>query len=103
MKAAHQGVPVAELPSGVWRNAETPAPESPPPEPPAAVPEAAGPPMTINRGGVALQSNPIARRDIAPASAPDAPPMPPGSIPNAGAAAPSARDRNLLTRLLGGA
>ena len=27
MKAAHQGVPIAELPSGVWRNADAPAPE----------------------------------------------------------------------------
>ncbi|MGO9759083.1 MAG: transglycosylase domain-containing protein, partial [Roseiarcus sp.] len=34
MKAAHQGVPVAALPSGVWRNADAPAPEPAPPAPP---------------------------------------------------------------------
>ncbi|MFZ1964982.1 MAG: penicillin-binding protein 1A, partial [Roseiarcus sp.] len=33
MKAAHQGVPVAALPSGVWRNADAPAPEPAPPAP----------------------------------------------------------------------
>ena len=46
MKAAHQGVPVAALPSGVWRNADAPAPESAPPAPP---PEAVGAPLTIGR------------------------------------------------------
>jgi penicillin-binding protein 1A len=115
MKAAHQGVPVAALPSGVWRNADTPAPESAPPvappDPPAPIPEAAGRPMTINRGGlasqsgVALQSAPAPiRRDIAPASAPDGAPLPPASIPNVGgAAAPAARDKSLLGKLFGGA
>ena len=34
MKAAHQGVPVAALPSGVWRNADAPTPESAPLAPP---------------------------------------------------------------------
>ena len=47
MKAAHQGVPVAELPSGVWRNADAPAAESAPPAPP---PEAVGAPLAIGRG-----------------------------------------------------
>ena len=31
MKGAHEGVPVAALPSGVWRNADAPAPETAPP------------------------------------------------------------------------
>jgi penicillin-binding protein 1A len=108
MKAAHQGVPVAALPSGVWRNADAPAPESPPPEappdPPAAIPQAAGPPMTINRGGVALQNSPPIKRDIAPVSAPDAPPLPPGTIPYVGGAGqPGAHDKSMLNKLFGGA
>jgi hypothetical protein len=70
---------------------------------------AAGQPMTINRGGVAQQnspappSNPI-RRDIAPVSAEDAPPLPPASIPNVGGAnAPPPREKSLLNKLFGGA
>jgi penicillin-binding protein 1A len=117
MKGAHEGVPVAALPSGVWRNADTPAPETAPPlAPPDPQPEAvpmAGPPMTINRGGVALQGAPVAappagRRDIAPVSAPsgnwDAP-VPPASIPNAGGAnaGQPARQKSLLSKLFGGA
>ena len=110
MKAAHQGVPVAALPSGTWRNADTPAPESPPPlappDPPAPIPEAAGRPLSINRGGVALQ-NAAVRRDVgsasAPVSAPDFAPVPPASIPNvSGSAAPAVRDRDPLARLFGG-
>jgi penicillin-binding protein 1A len=123
MKGAHEGVPVAALPSGVWRNADTPAPETAPPvappDPqPAPAPIAAGPPMTINRGGVALQGAPVpapapaptapTRRDIAPVNAPsgnwDAP-VPPASIPNAGGAnaGQPARQRSLLGKLFGGA
>ncbi len=131
MKAAHQGVPVAALPSGVWRNADAPAPESAPPlappDPPGLIPQASTP-MTINRGGVALQNSPIARdlspasapngappqpgpvrRDIAPvnapASLPDDAPLPPAPIPNVGGAgaAPAARDKALLGKLFGGA
>ncbi len=131
MKAAHQGVPVAALPSGVWRNADAPAPESAPPlappDPPGLIPQASTP-MTINRGGVALQNGPIARelapasapngappqpgpvrRDIAPvnapASLPDDAPLPPAPIPNVGGAgaAPAARDKALLGKLFGGA
>jgi penicillin-binding protein 1A len=109
MKAAHQGVPVAALPSGTWRNADAPAPESPPPiappDPPAPIPEAAGRPLSINRGGIAQQSAPV-RRDVAPASAPvsapDFAPVPPASIPNvSGSAAPVVRDKGPLARLFG--
>ena len=111
MKAAHEGVPVAALPSGVWRNADAPAPENaPPPAPPdpapAPVPEAsAGSPMTINRGGLALQNNPAPiRREIAPVSAPGwGAPVPPATIPNVGAANPPAREKSLLNKLFGGA
>jgi penicillin-binding protein 1A len=112
MKGAHEGVPIAALPSGVWRNADAPAPEGAPPlappDPPLApIPEAAGEPLAINRGGVALrapmQGAPM-RRDIAPVSAPDAP-VPPASIPSVGgvnAAAP-VRQKSLLGKLFGGA
>jgi penicillin-binding protein 1A len=102
MKAAHQGVPVAALPSGVWRNADAPALESaapaPPPEPPAPIPDVAGPPLTINKGGEAAQSAPVKRA----LDAIDAPPVPPASIPFAGAARPAtARDKNPIAKLLG--
>jgi penicillin-binding protein 1A len=121
MKAAHEGVPIAALPSGVWRNADAPTPEAAPPlappDPPAPIPMAGGQPMTINRGGVALQNTlPVVRgggapqsapalavrRDIAPVSAPgwDAP-VPPASIPNVSGA--PARDKGLLNKLFGGA
>jgi penicillin-binding protein 1A len=107
MKGAHEGVPVAALPSGVWRNADAPAPDSAPPAAPpdpapAPVPEAAGQPMTINRGGVALQGAPV-RREIAPVNSPDAP-IPPASIPNVGGAnSPPTRQKSLLNKLFGGA
>jgi penicillin-binding protein 1A len=107
MKGAHEGVPAAALPSGVWRNADAPAPDTAPPAAPpdpapAPVPEAGGQPMTINRGGVALQGAPV-RREIAPVNSPDAP-IPPASIPNVGgASAPPARQKSLLNKLFGGA
>ena len=50
MKAAHQGAPVAALPSGVWRNADAPAPET---APPAPSPDPVGAPLAIGRGGEA--------------------------------------------------
>jgi penicillin-binding protein 1A len=93
MKAAHQGVPIAALPSGVWRNADAPAPEAAP----LAPPEAVGAPLAIGRGGQAAAAAPAER---APAVS-DAP-VPPAPIPNAAAAAPAApRDKSLLNRLLG--
>jgi len=102
MKGAHEGVPVAALPSGVWRNADQPAPDAAPP-PPAPLAEAPGPPLTINRGGVAVQNAPAAvRRDIAPVNAPGWTPVPPASIPYAGVGAPS-REKSLLGKLFGGA
>ncbi len=105
MKAAHQGVPVAALPSGVWRNADAPAPENAPPtappDPPTGIPDIAGPPLTINKGGEAAQRAPI-KRAIDPASARGDAPLPPASIPYAEPAKPaSARDRSLLGKLFG--
>ncbi len=99
MKAAHQGVPIAALPSGVWRNADAPAPESAPPAPPEAV----GAPLSIGRGGgsaSAPPAPPIARA-LAPAAS-DAP-APPAPIPNVGNDAPAApaRDKSPLDKLFG--
>jgi hypothetical protein len=101
MKAAHQGVPVAALPSGVWRNADAPAPES---APPAPAPEAVGAPLTIGRSGEAASGAPAApvRRALAPAAS-DAP-VPPAPIPNVdnyAPAAPPPRDKSLLNKLFG--
>jgi penicillin-binding protein 1A len=105
MKAALDGVPPAELPSGVWRNADQPATDAPPPAPPALV----GEPLAIGRPAQSADAPPPAplapaRRPIAPA-ADDGAPLPPAAIPNAGdAAAPRApRDRNFIEKLLGGA
>ena len=97
MRAAHAGVPVAALPSGVWRNADAPAPEAPPAAPPDPVAEApAGAPLTINKGGEAAQPPAQVKKISVPAA-----PTPPGNIPTAG---PSPRDKQgLLDRIFGGA
>jgi penicillin-binding protein 1A len=101
MKAAHQGIPIAALPSGVWRNADAPAPES---APPAPMPEAVGAPLAIGRGGVAASAAPAAsiKRALSPAVS-DAP-VPPAPIPNVDSDAPAApppRDKGLLDKLFG--
>jgi penicillin-binding protein 1A len=101
MKAAHQGIPIAALPSGVWRNADAPAPES---APPAPTPEAVGAPLAIGRGGVAASAAPAApiKRALSPAVS-DAP-VPPAPIPNVDSDAPAApppRDKGLLDKLFG--
>ena len=100
MKAALDGVPPAELPSGVWRNVDAPVADAPPP--PAAV----GEPLAIGQPAQSAAA-PLAptRRPIAPAADDDAP-LPPAAIPNAGGDAPAPRaprDRNLIEKLLGGA
>jgi penicillin-binding protein 1A len=96
MRDAHQGVPVAGLPLGDWRDMDAADPSAPQvqvqaQQPPAAV----GAPMAINRIGAATASQPVGRggdRD-------------PGLIPPApvggGASAPPRRDKNLLEKLLG--
>jgi penicillin-binding protein 1A len=105
MKAALEGAPPAQLPSGVWSNADQPATDAPPPAPPAPV----GEPLAIGRPAQSADaplSAPLApaRRPIAPAAA-DGAPLPPAAIPNVGdAPAPRApRDRNFIEKLLGGA
>ena len=103
MKAAHQGVPVAGLPLGDWRDADAPAFEPAPPAPPMPIPEAAGAPLTINKGGEAALGAPVAapvKRAVTPADWNA--PVPPASIPNVPAASsPPSRDKNLLSKLLG--
>jgi penicillin-binding protein 1A len=112
MKAAHQGVPVAALPSGVWHG--TDAPTAPPPAPPdSTLAPQAGAPMIINMPGERAANFPS---DPAPApQAPPAPPagaspirtsgapVPPASIPNVGGSNIPAHDRSLLGKLFGGA
>jgi penicillin-binding protein 1A len=97
MKAAHQGVPVAGLPLGDWRDADAPAFEPAPPAPPLPIPEAAGAPLTVNNGGEAALGPPVA----APADWNG--PVPPASIPNVANPTPTrpSRDKNLLSKLLG--
>jgi penicillin-binding protein 1A len=106
MKAAHEGVPVAGLPLGAWRSAETPGPDSlsPPlnltgsqmgtggrgerPPQPAPPPENLTPqPRAVGPRG-------------APSAAEDRGLLPPAEIPNAGHG-PPARDKGLLDKLFG--
>ncbi len=108
MKAAHEGVPVAGLPLGAWRGAETQSPDAalPPPL------NLTGPqPGTGGRGGRSPQPAPFAPqaftpqvRTIGPRGAPggaaDGDLLPPAEIPNAGRG-PSAHDKGLLSKLFG--
>ncbi len=105
MRAAHEGVPVAGLPLGTWRNADAPNPDAPL-LPPLDLTGAQAPtPLTGGRGGVASQPGP-GSQTAAPASVPrgapdpaaDRAPIPPASIPNP---VPAARDKGPLNKLLG--
>ncbi|HEY1943330.1 MAG TPA: penicillin-binding protein 1A [Roseiarcus sp.] len=96
MRAAHQGVPVAALPYGVWHNPDAPAPDAPPPP---------GTPLVIGRGGL-VSSNPIAPTAPGRAAASADPNVltPPADIPNADNRAPAAsapHDGGLLGKLFG--
>jgi penicillin-binding protein 1A len=100
MKAAHQGAPVAALPSGVWRAVDAPPVEAAPAAPP---PQAIGAPLAIGRDAQSAPPAPAAPPRRAPATASDAP-IPPASIPNVGDGEPGApppRDRGLLGKLFG--
>jgi len=94
MRAAHQGVPVAALPSGVWRNADAPTPE-----PSGAV----GPPLAVGRGGGAAWSSAAPQAQVSRASASSSPdaPIPPASIPDAAAGPAPPRGNGLLDKLFG--
>ena len=108
MKAAHEGVPVAGLPLGTWRNAEAPNPDAPP-LPPLDLTGAQAPtsqPGGRGGGGAQPGSAPIAAsRSMpgvggrgAPSPAEIEAPVPPASIPNPG---PAVRDKGTLSKLLG--
>ncbi len=109
MRTAHEGVPVAGLPLGSWRNADTPNPDAPP-LPPLDLTGAQAPtPLPGGRGGVVSQPG-AASQTAAPPPVPapgprgalgpaaDWAPIPPASIPNAG---PASRDKGPLNKLLG--
>ena len=108
MKAAHQGVPVAGLPLGAWRNAETPNPDAPL-LPPLDLTGAQAPTPAPGRPGRRRRS-PARRRAAAPPPAPapgprgalgpaaDWAPIPPAPIPNS---LPASRDKGPLSKLLG--
>ena len=113
MKVAHQGVPIAALPSGVWRDpalpSAAPVEQQPAPVPPADIPAllssnnaapANGAPLTINQAGAAIQRPASIRRGpVVPGL------IPPGDIPLARPAQAQAvpqREKTLLEKLLGG-
>jgi penicillin-binding protein 1A len=108
MKAAHQGVPVAALPLGAWRNAEAPNPGAP--LPPLDLTGAQAPtPQPGGRGGLPPQPSTPQGLALPPAAVPGprgpprpaavSAPIPPASIPSPGAGA--AGDKGLLNKLLG--
>ncbi len=101
MKAAHQGVPIAALPSGVWRAVDAPPADAAPAAPP---PQAVGAPLAIGRDAQSAPPPPAAPPRRAAPVAPSDAPIPPASIPNVGDGAPAAsppRDRGLLNKLFG--
>jgi hypothetical protein len=97
MKAAHQGVPVAGLPGGDWRNPDVSGATASSPQ----VSTFVGAPLTINRGGEAVLNAPAGRGVSTAASNA---PVPPASIPNVGAGAsvvPPPRGNGFLDKLFG--
>ena len=108
MKSAHEGVPVAGLPLGTWRNAETPNPDVPllPPLDLTGAQAQAPTPPPGGRGGLASQPGPASQATPAPAWGPrgapgpaaDRAPIPPASIPNS---VPASRDKGPLSKLFG--
>jgi penicillin-binding protein 1A len=107
MKSAHQGVPVAGLPLGVWRNAEAPSPVPAPlppldltgPQAPAAAPGGRGgrAPIAGVSAPIASPPPPATARAAPPPPANDGP-IPPAAIPNAGGAP---REKSLLGKIFG--
>ena len=95
MKAALAGTPPADLPSGVWRNADAPGPDTAPPPP-----EPVGPPLALDRSGAGAPTPAVVRRQAGAQVGDDAP-VPPASIPSVDDGSPGARGRNLLSKLFG--
>ena len=112
MKAAHQGVPAAGLPLGIWRSGGPPNP-FPLSLPPLDLTGAPGPtPPPGGRGGGSPASAPLAAGPPAPTLAPLAPggrasptpvvndaPVPPAPIPNVGQ--PGERTNSFLDKIFG--
>ena len=110
MRTAHQGVPPAPLPGGIWHGGDSPAPDnvSPPPGTPVAVGRGLSsasaapiaPPMAPAAPAAPLSLAPpaAARRAVAPADF-DAL-TPPAPIPNVDNAPPP-RDHGILSKLFG--
>ncbi len=107
MKAAHQGVPVAALPLGAWRN-DAPNPFSPllPPldltgaQAPAPPPGGRGGNPPVSAGAPPNLAPPMASGRLPPAPAVNSAPVPPASIPDAGAE-PRQRDKSLFDKIFG--
>jgi penicillin-binding protein 1A len=106
MKAAHEGVPVAGLPVGTWRSAETQNPDASPTPPLNLTGSQIG---TGGRGGRPTQPSPppeastpqprvAGPRGARPAE--DGGLLPPAAIPNAGRGS-APRDKGLLDKLFG--
>lgn len=111
MKAAHQGVPVAALPSGAWRSASAPV-ELPSPIAPllnlfSSEPESAPQPPPTPRSGRAGQVRRADREaDVAPVHGLEAL-LPPADIPDpeqrpATRRSPPPEDKNFFEKLFGG-
>ncbi len=110
MKSAHEGVPVAGLPLGTWRNSETPNPDVPllPPLDLTGAEAQAPTPPPGGRGGLAAQPGPASQTAPppapawgprgAPGPAADRAPIPPALIPNP---IPASRDKGSLSKLFG--
>jgi penicillin-binding protein 1A len=107
MRAAHEGVPVAGLPLGVWRNPDAPNPDAPL-LPPLDLTGAQAPmPLPSGRGG-GVQQGAASQTVAQPPAAAPAPrgalapaadwPIPPASIPNS---APPSRDKGPPGKVLG--
>ena len=112
MKAAHQGVPAAGLPLGIWRSGGPPNP-FPLSLPPLDLTGAPGPtPPPGGRGGGSPASAPLAAGPLAPTVASPVPggrasptpvvndaPVPPAPIPNVGQ--PGERTNSFLDKIFG--
>ena len=108
MKEAHEGVPVAGLPLGVWRNADSPNPFAAP-LPPLDLTGAQAPTAPSGRrgGGAPVAASaplnltpPQASGRASPAPVDPSAPVPPAPVPNVGRQ-PGQRDKSLFNRIFG--